>query len=225
MKYFTLLLTLCCISLFSYAQQEYSRASMWEDAIEGFKKEDRKNPPEKGSILFIGSSSFRIWKTLKEDFPHSKVFNRSFGGSHLSDVIYFFDDIVAPYKPCQIIVYEGDNDIAAGKSAEEYLRDVITFTRMVEVYLPGTIVDYVSTKPSPAREKWQNEFKKANHLVREFCEKKPNVRFIDVFQLMVSTNGDIRKDIFRDDMLHMNPKGYDLWQSVIRPYLTDCSKE
>lgn len=225
MKKYIIALVLLSFSLISFAQEEYSRASLWEDDIEGFKEKDRSDQPDKGGILFIGSSSFRGWRTLQEDFPQYNVFNRSFGGSHLSDLIYYFNDIVLPYSPCQIVVYEGDNDVASGMTPEEYLQDVITFTRLVEIFLPGTELAFVSTKPSPARKKWEDQYSKANCLVREFCLSKPHLKFIDVHQLMFDGDGNIVEKYFLGDRLHMKPSGYDLWESVVRPYLNDCGKK
>ncbi|MDN5290642.1 MAG: hypothetical protein PWQ06_881 [Anaerophaga sp.] len=211
--------------LTSFAQQNYSRASLWDDDIAKFKQNDLNSPPEEGGILFIGSSSFRAWRSLNDDFPKYNVLNRAFGGSHMADLIYYFDDIVVPYNPCQIIVYEGDNDIASGMSPEAYLQDVITFTRLVEIFLPGTELAFVSTKPSPAREKWSDEYQKANSLVRDFCMSKPHLRFIDVSQLMIDKNGTIKDDIFLGDKIHLNPSGYRLWETLVRPYLSDCGKK
>ncbi|MGQ1890155.1 GDSL-type esterase/lipase family protein [Thermophagus sp. OGC60D27] len=206
------------------AQSEYSRASLWEDEIAEFKQRDLENPPKEGSILFIGSSSFRGWRSLKDDFSEYKVINRSFGGSHLSDLIYYFDDLILPYKPCQIIVYEGDNDVASGMTPKEYLQDVVTFSRMVEVFLPESELAFVSIKPSPAREKWIEEYQEANNLVREFCISKPNMKFIDVSQLMIDREGKIKEEYFMSDMLHMKTLGYQLWKKVILPYLSEKGK-
>nr|WP_010664911.1 PAF-AH subunit gamma [Marinilabilia salmonicolor] len=143
----------------------------------------------------------------------------------MSDLIYYFEDIVRPYNPCQIVVYEGDNDIASGMSPEAYLQDVITFTRMVEIFLPGTELAFVSTKPSPAREEWTDEYQEANTLVREFCMSKPHLKYIDVSQLMVDKNQNIKKELFLGDMLHMKPSGYQLWKAVVRPYLSECGRK
>lgn len=223
-KLFLFLFTLLFVGSNIFAQTDYSRSSLWKDEIAEFKESDLKNPPGEGRILFIGSSSFRGWRSLTDDFPEHKVFNRAFGGSHLSDLIYYFEDIVRPYKPCQIIVYEGDNDIASGMTPEEYLRDVITFNRMVEIFLPGTELAFVSIKPSPAREEWFIEYRKANSLIREFCMTKPHLKFIDVSQLMVDKDQEIKEEYFLEDMLHMNPSGYQLWKMIIKPYLSQCGR-
>lgn len=221
--FFLALLLLCTGSLFG--QSGYERDTLWQKDIKEFQRNDREDSPEKGGVLFLGSSSFRAWDTLEEDFSDYNVLNRAFGGSHLLDVIHYFDEIVLPYQPCQILVYEGDNDIASGKTPEEYLEDVITFVRLVEIHLPGTKIDFVSTKPSPAREKYSENYRKANALVREFCMERPHLRFIDVEQLMYDANGLIKEDLFIGDMIHMNEEGYDLWRKVVRPYLSECAKK
>lgn len=207
-----------------FSQSVYERDTLWRQDIERFKEWDEENPPEKGGILFIGSSSFRAWDSLEDDFSDYNILNRAFGGSHLIDLIWYFEDIVLPSRPCQIIVYEGDNDIAAGKSPDAYLEDVITFVRLVELHLPGTIIDFVSTKPSPARKEWSDDYRQANQLVRAFSMKQPNVRYIDVEQLMYDQGGNIIEEIFIQDRLHMNEKGYDIWEKVIGPYLCSCGK-
>ncbi|MFW5753603.1 MAG: GDSL-type esterase/lipase family protein [Marinilabiliaceae bacterium] len=208
-----------------FSQSAYERDTLWQQDIDRFKEMDEKTPPEKGGILFIGSSSFRAWDSLEEDFNGYNVLNRAFGGSHLIDIIWYFEDIVLPYEPCQIILYEGDNDIAAGKSPEAYLEDVITFVRLVEMNLQDTKIDIVSTKPSPAREEWSENYRRANSLVRDFCMKRPHLRFIDVEQLMYDEDGEIIEEIFIEDRIHMNEKGYEIWEAVIRPYLSTCGQK
>ncbi len=222
-----ILLILCwgLMPLLSWGQTGYGRASLWEKDMEAFKQADAKQFPEKESILFVGSSSFKGWVTLGEDFPEYNVINRAFGGSVLSDLIYFFHTVVSPYAPSQIIVYEGDNDIAGGITPEAYLEDVITFVRMVDIFLPGTPVDFLSIKPSPARQKWTPQYRKANQLVCQWAASKPQVRFIDVAQLMVGRRDEIHSDYFLQDKLHLNKKGYQLWASVVRPYLLDKGKK
>jgi len=220
-KRFTLIGWIICLAPVWLISQNYNRGSLWAKDIEAFKNHDLIDFPGEGRILFLGSSSMRGWRNLEEDFPRHKVLNRAFGGSHLSDLIYYFSEIVLPYKPCQIFVYEGDNDIAGGMTPQQYLQDVITFVRMVEIMLPGTPVEFISTKPSPAREKWADKYKEANRLVRDFAMEKPNVRFIDVEQLMLNEFGEIIPEYFQNDRLHLNRKGYSLWAEIVRPYLSD----
>ncbi len=195
----------------------------FSNQIAGFKSQDKEAPPAKGQILFVGSSSFTIWKTLEEDFSEYKVINRGFGGSNLSDVIYYFNDIVKPYQPSQIVVYEGDNDIFGGMTPEGFMEDVHTFSRMVELYMPGTPVLFLSIKPSPARSKTLENYRRANEMLYEFALGKNHVRYVDVFQLMIDEKGDAIESYFTGDMLHMNRQGYKLWTELLRPWLSETA--
>ncbi|TJZ62337.1 acetylhydrolase [Sphingobacterium olei] len=203
------------------AEQHRERIKQLSPSIEKFEVEDAKNGVATGGILFVGSSSFTRWYHLQESFPNHQVLNRGFGGSQLFDILYFFDRVVMPYKPCQIFLYEGDNDIASGMSPEEYLEDVITFVRLVEVKLPGTRISILSTKPSPARVKWQTNYLKANQLVRNYTETKPHLQYVDVAQILYDQKGVLRPELFVEDLIHLNKNGYDIWESIIAPYLDD----
>ncbi len=191
----------------------------FEEEIEAFEQADRQDPPPKDAILFVGSSSIRMWKSLQEDFPEKKVINRGFGGSQFTDLLYYDDRIVFPYKPRQIFVYEGDNDINAGVSPQEVFDNFKTFVGRVNQKLPDTEIVFISIKPSPSRIDVFDEMKKANRMIKTYTEETKNVRYVDIFNPMLDDNGNIRPDIFIEDNLHMNDKGYDIWQRVIGPYL------
>lgn len=203
------------------AQRTYPSSELWKKHVASFREADQKKMPAEDAILFVGSSTFSGWRAMAKSFPDHRIINRGFGGSQLSDLIFFFQDVVLPYSPCQIIVYEGDNDIASGMSPDEYLQDVITFVRLVEIFLPGTPVDFLSTKPSPGRGNWTEDYLKANELVQQYTASKNHLRFIDVAQLMIDSEGNIRADYFLDDKVHLSPEGYEMWRSVIQPYLSD----
>ena len=110
----------------------------WEAAIQAFETMDKENPPKQGAVLFVGSSSIRMWKTLKTDFPNIDVINRGFGGSGVEDLVYFANRIVIPYHPRLVVVYSGVNDIARGKSPENVLQDFRTIVQAVHNSLPET---------------------------------------------------------------------------------------
>jgi len=198
-----------------------NRIEQLRPSVAAFKAEDARKGITPGAILMVGSSSFTRWQDADKAFPNHRIINRGFGGSQLYDILYFFDEVVTPYKPCQILLYEGDNDIASGMTPEQYLEDVITFVRLVEVRLPGTVVSIVSTKPSPARIKWESAYLRANQLVREFAATKPHVQYIDVAQLLYNSEGKLRPELFVQDQIHLNEKGYTIWQAIIAPYLID----
>ncbi len=187
--------------------------------IDAFMAADATNPPPKNSILFIGSSTLRMWSTLAADFPDRKVFNRGFGGSQTSDAIYYFDKIVAPYQPKLIVLYEGANDIADHKTPEQVFNDFKTFVAMVHEKLPQTRLDFISILTTPIRAAQVEKVKEANGLIRDFIAHDEKLGYIDAFPAFLGSDGKPNPDFFRSDHLHPNAKGYTVMQSVIAPYL------
>jgi lysophospholipase L1-like esterase len=187
----------------------------WDKDIAAFEAQDRTNPPPKGAILFIGSSSIRLWKTLAEDLPEHKVINRGFGGSQIADSVHFVDRMVVPYQPKQIVMYAGGNDINGGKTPEQVASDFKAFVAKVHTKLPDTKIAYISIAPNPARWAQVERVKAANGLVREFTATDKRLSFIDVFPHMLGKDGMPLPAIFVDDRLHMNEKGYAIWKRVV----------
>ncbi len=203
---------------YSFAQ---STPPFWNEIV-SFKKSDSSDFPPKHSILFVGSSSFRMWTSINTDFSNDSIINRGFGGSTLPDVVRYFYDIIYPYSPYKIFIYCGENDLAAKDSisaAEVFLR-FRTLYCMIRQNFPSTIVNFVSIKPSPSRKSVQGKVLEANSLIKDFLKDEAFTNFIDVYHLMVDGNGNMKSDIYRKDLLHMNKKGYALWIGAIRPYLT-----
>ena len=193
--------------------------SKWETEIKAFEASDKTNSPPKGGILFLGSSSIRLWKTLAQDFPEHKVINRGFGGSHLADSVAFAGRIVTPYRPKMILLYAEDNDIAAGKTPEQVFADFKSFVQKIHAALPETRIAYISIKPSIARWQLVDKVKATNRFIEDYSRKNDKLLFIDVFTPMLGADGEPRKELFVSDGLHLNAKGYELWTSVIKPYL------
>jgi hypothetical protein len=191
----------------------------FENEITAFEAADKTNPPPKNAILFLGSSSIRKWTTLARDFPGHKVFNRGFGGSQLSDSIYYFDRIVLPYKPKMIVLYAGSNDIDAGKTPETVVDDCKAFVRKVEGALPETKVAFISINASQSRWKDVKKIKQANRQIAAFMAKNEKRVFIDTFPAMLDSAGEPRPDLYVWDRLHLNAKGYAIWTTIISPYL------
>lgn len=219
------LLSALLISMFTLVAGNTGRAAdeagfaKWEKEIQAFEEIDRVKPPPKGAILFTGSSSIRLWKTLTEDFPDHVVLNRGFGGSQLADVIHFADRIVFPYEPRQIVLYGGANDIAAGKTAQTVLADFQKFVGRVRGRLPHCQILFISVAPNPARWDQVERVRLANQLVRRFTEERPRLAFVDTFYAMLGTDGLPLPDIYVEDRLHMNPKGYTIWREIVRASL------
>ncbi len=212
-----LFLLLCFIGLATYAQE---KPRYWDD-VQNFKKLDKENPPKPGSILFIGSSSFTKWQDVNDYFPGKNIINRAFGGSTLLDLNFYSDDLLKPYKPRQIVIYCGENDFAS----DETLKPRKALNRFKNLYseirklYPNIPVDYVSIKFSPSREKIWPQITAANSLIKNYLSHKKNANYIDVTKVMNDENGNVRHDIFLEDMLHMKPEGYQLWTKVMAPYL------
>lgn len=216
-KFFiSLFLLLFCIQHIN-AQQKFPFA----DEIQNFKRQDSIHFPPKDAILFVGSSSFRKWTDIKNYFPGFTIINRGFGGSALPDVIHYADDIIFPYHPKQILIYCGDNDLAASDtvSAVTVFNCFEQLFKMIRKKLPKATIDFVSIKPSPSRQKLMPKMAAANEMVRKFLSNKPRTGFIDVYHKMLKPGGMPMDDIFLEDKLHMTAKGYAIWKKAIRPYL------
>lgn len=206
-------------SLLRTTAAERQPHEQWEAEIKAFEARDKTNPPPHSPILFIGSSSVRMWKTLADDFKGFPVINRGFGGSQMTDSAYFVDRIVLPYHPRQIYVYAGDNDLAAGKAPEQVLADFKEFVRKVKASVPSTKIAYIAVKPSPSRWQLADKMRATNKLIAEYARFDSNLSFIDVFTPMLDKDGKPAEELFIADKLHMNAKGYALWTSIIRPTL------
>lgn len=191
----------------------------WEPEVQTWEEEDRRNPPRQGGVLFIGSSSIRLWKTLAEDFPGLDVINRGFGGSEIADATDLAHRIVVPYRPRMIVLYAGDNDLANRRTPRQVRDDFAAFVARVRRDLPTVRIAFIAIKPSPARAHLLDRMREANALVRDYAATRRDVVFIDVFTPMMSRAGGVRADLFAEDGLHLNRAGYDLWKSLIAPAL------
>jgi len=191
----------------------------WESSVAAFEKADVERPPEKGGILFIGSSSIRLWSTLASDFPGKPVLNRGFGGSQIADSVYYHERLVLAYAPRQIVFYAGGNDINAKKAPQQVAADFRAFVEKVRAKLPEVHVAYISIAPNPARWAQVEQVKEANSLIRSYCASQSGMDFIDVFPHMLGTDGQPLPHIYREDRLHMNPEGYKIWTRIVAPHL------
>lgn len=189
--------------------------------IQQFKKQDSVKPPPKNAILFTGSSSFQKWHDVQSYFPDETIINRGFGGSQLTDVIYYANNVIIPYQPRQVVIYCGDNDLAASDTvtATTVFERFVTLFNIIRKAIPMEPVMYVSIKPSPSREKLMPKMIAANKLIKDFLQTKKYTVFIDVYHKMLDADGKPMKDIFLEDNLHMNAKGYQIWQKEMEPYL------
>lgn len=184
-----------------------------------FEASDATNPPAKGGVVFVGSSSIVLWKTLKTDFPKHNVINRGFGGSQMSDSVRYAQRIVTPYEPSMVIIFAGTNDIAAGKSAETVFSDYRTFVVRVREKLPTVPIAFISISPAPSRWNKIAETMKANRLIEEYSKGDEKLLYVNVFSKMLDAEYGPRPELFIGDQLHMNEKGYAIWKEAIGPIL------
>jgi len=188
--------------------------------IDAFEQWDSKNAFPAAPVLFVGSSSIRMWRT-REGFPDLPVINRGFGGSHISDVLHFADRIVLPYQPKVIVFYAGDNDVAGGKSAQRVRDDYRRFVNLINDRLPQTRLIFVTIKPSGQRWTLWPEMNRANALIRDLCKAADRLSLADLAPPLLDSEGKPDDDLFLGDRLHLSPNGYAVWNETLRPILSE----
>lgn len=196
-----------------------SDSAQWESDIAAFEQADSVVRRMPGAVVFVGSSSIRLWDGLGEDFPGTAVINRGFGGSRVRDSTYYADRIVTPYHPSAIVFYAGDNDLYEGRTPVQVRDDFVAFVAKVRRTLPDVPVAFIAIKPSPSRAALLPKVRQANVLVREYAGAAAHVDYLDVYLPMLDGQGQPREELFLDDQLHMNRSGYAIWVGVVRPWL------
>jgi lysophospholipase L1-like esterase len=189
----------------------------WEAEIRAFEEADRQSRPVPGGIVFTGSSSIRLWKTMAADFAGLPVLNRGFGGSQIREVSAFSDRIVIPYRPRLIVFYCGSNDVVSGRAVPDVVRDLATFVQKVHATLPQTRLIYISSAPNPARWHLKNAWLDLNGRIRAHTQTDRRLTFVDIWSAMLGLSGRPRPELFVEDQLHMNERGYEIWTRVLRP--------
>lgn len=193
--------------------------SKWETEIAAFERQDVENPPAKGGILFTGSSSIRLWENVEKAFPGQPIINRGFGGSEIIDITQNFNRLILPYEPRQIVLYSGDNDVNSGKTAKQVTQDFKDLFGQIRTSQPEVHVVFISIKPSPARWEKRQEMSKANNLIRDFLESRPNTAYVDVWSQMLGRDGKPIAHLYASDGLHLSPEGYEVWNKALYPHL------
>jgi lysophospholipase L1-like esterase len=208
----------CLFAVLLFAQ---TSAQPFRKDIDAFKKKDSLQMPAPKSILLIGSSSFTKWTDVQSYFPGYPIINRGFGSSSLPDLTRYADEIIFPYAPKQIIIYCGENDIASSDTitAQIVLQRFQQLFFIIRAKLPKIPVAFISIKPSPSRWKFEPVILEANKIIKEFLAKQPHSTFINVHDAMLSADGKPKPEIYISDQLHMNEKGYAIWQKIILPVL------
>ena len=216
-NYFNLIFLFLLISNTGFSQTD-ATSPYWNE-IQYFKKMDSTLMPPKGKILMIGSSSFTHWKDVGYYFQGYPMINRGFGGSSLPHLIQYFDDIVIPYKPRQILIYCGENDLGPTVTADTVVERFKTLFYMIRKQDKKVKITYVSMKPSPSRASVRDKMIEGNDKIKNWLQTKKRTSFVDVFHKMLLPDGKPMPEIFLKDSLHMNAKGYDIWKKEIAPHL------
>ncbi len=206
---------LLAVVTLALAPLAFGAPEKWTATIDKFTAADATNPPPRGAVVFVGSSSIVKWASLKQDFPRHTVVNRGFGGSELADSVFFADRIVLPYAPRTVVLYAGDNDLKNGKSPETVLADFQAFVARIHARLPQTRIVYIGVKPSPSRWNIRHLGQQTNALIAAACAKDSRLRFVDVWQPMLNAQGEPRPELFVADMLHLSPAGYTVWTPLV----------
>jgi len=218
-----LLIVLCgCGLLNGQAKPEAKDpAERWEETIRGFEEWDSKNSFPADAVLFVGSSSIRLWPT-RECFEELGVINRGFGGSQISEVNYYAKRIVLRYEPEVIVFYAGDNDVAAGKNAQQVFDDYKKFLTLVHEKLPATRIIFVGIKPSRSRWSLWPVMNEANTMIKNYCGRDGRLFYFDSAGPLLGDDGEPRVEFFLKDNLHLNAKGYEVWTRSLRPILKEA---
>lgn len=204
--------------MYSLAETLPAQADRWAKEMAAFEQIDKQSPPAAGGIVFVGSSSIRLWD-LSRAFPGLPVVNRGFGGSQIADSVRHADLLVIRHKPRTVVFYAGDNDISDGKPPQAVADDFKAFVSKVHSALPQTRIAFIAIKPSIQRWALIAKVREANALIRTVAGADDRLAFIDVDGPMLGWNERPRKDLFVDDGLHLSAKGYDLWNALVRPFL------
>lgn len=210
---------LLSIVLVGAAVSGRAATNRFEAEVQALERAALDNPPPKGAVMLYGSSSFRLWTRAAEQFPGQTIVNRGFGGAHLSDLNEFLDRLVVPAAPRLLLIYGGDNDVAAGKSPERVLADFKELVGRVRQSLPKTRIGFVAIKPSPSREAQMAAQREANRLVRRWARRWRRVEFLDVATPLLDPAGRPDPQYFGRDRLHLNAAGYERWLQVLGPYV------
>jgi len=199
----------------SYAQDN----DQFKGEVEDLSKKYQQVEWKKGGVVFTGSSSIKMWKTLEKDFPKANIINTGFGGSQTHHLIKYLDQLVLEFEPKKIFIYEGDNDINAGKPVRQILDEFFEIMEKVTAIVPDAQFYFISAKPSPSRWTKKGQYELFNERLKKFAMNHPNANFIDIWTPMMAKDGKPKPELFLEDNLHMNEKGYAIWKKAVKPYL------
>lgn len=217
-----LIVALCFLPVLALADEPAKTATpaadKWAKSIAAFDEQDKQSPPPKDAVLFVGSSSIRLWDT-KAAFPKLATINRGFGGSQMSDAARHARRLINVYQPRVIVLYEGDNDLSAKKSPEQVAADFEALLKIVRSNLPKTPLIVIGCKPSPSRWSLIEKQRALNKLLADRCAKDGHATLLDVEKHMLGSDDQPRPELYRTDKLHLTDEGYKLWNSLLEPLI------
>jgi hypothetical protein len=214
---------LCAAS--AYAQTATSLAERFEKTVQAYEEADKLQPPPQGAILLAGDSQFYRWKTLHDDLPEFTIVNRGIDSFQLSHLIHYADRLILPHKPRMIILHVGGNDVNNGKHAERILEDFKAFVARVRGALPGVPIAFSSITPGPGRWEQAERRKLANETIKAYVATQPGLHFIDLWDVMLTADGQPREELWVEDRVHPNHAGYLLRVKIMRPLLGEPDKK
>lgn len=182
------------------------------------KKYDTLWDNSKETIVFTGSSSIRTWNNLQELFPSYRVVNSGFGGSQAIDLLSYTNELILEYNPKKVFIYEGDNDLNDRKKPKRIIQVTKEIIAEIRNYIPDARIVIISAKPSLARWHLKRKYKGLNRRFNRLCKKEQDLDYANIWDTMLDGK-KLRQDIFIEDGLHMNSKGYELWYQVIKNYV------
>jgi lysophospholipase L1-like esterase len=197
------------------------QTARFEAEVAAYEAADRTSPPPSGGVVFVGSSSIKLWD-LEKSFPGMKTVNRGIIGSLLSDAVRHAERLVVPHRPRVVVVYAGDNDIYGGATSEQVAVQFEQFVRVVRARLPEVYIVFIGIKPSLQRWEVIERMRLANALIRAYATHDDRVAFVDIDQAMLGWDETPRPGLFVADGLHLSPAGYEVWTTLLRPLLADA---
>jgi lysophospholipase L1-like esterase len=187
--------------------------------IDAFEAADARNPPEKGGIVFTGSSSIRML-SLPKVFPGLKALNRGFGGSHISEVNHYLDRCVLRYEPSTVVFYCGGNDVWDKKSPDQVEEDFTEFRTRLFAKVPEARLIVMAIRPSPARVSIREVEAAMNLRFRKAAEADKRITYVaGSWDRFLEDAGKPEPELFIKDGLHMSDAGYAIWKELLTPLL------
>lgn len=216
-KIFTMLSLALCFSMGMALGQENRR--FWED-VQTIKKFDKIYTPTENPIVFVGSSSIRLWNDAAQIFAEYNVLNRGLGGSSVNDIIYYAEPLIFDYNPRQVVIYVGENDLGDGTTpADTIFSRTKKLFATIQSQLPEVPIAYISIKPSPGRDYAKETLIKTNELLQAYISTQENIEYVDVFSPMLNEDGSYRTELFLSDNIHMTQEGYKIWVKELQPFM------